>query len=113
MALIKSFQTPTGIAANYWRIKKVSYNGKSQDGYIDKNLKILVEGYVSEEARQNGAKPLDERWIWIPFYGFPSNKNLLTVLYQILKTDPTSEFSDAESDDVAQFTSPITTAIEE
>lgn len=113
MALSKEIDTPMGVPATYWRIAKVTFNAKVPEGTFDRKLKVLMEGFLNQEAKEAGCDPLVSHWVVIPHYILTPEKNFLTVLYQILKTDPLSDFFEAESDTESSVLSPVVTRIEE
>ncbi len=57
MALKQIIQHPTGTYSQYWKIRALSLNHK------DKTGTVILDGYVSEQARQDNKVPLDERTI--------------------------------------------------
>lgn len=61
MAIVKSFETPFKILANYHRLLKVEINSNNQ------LLELLVAVYVSEEAKNSGGDPLWHEYVRIPF----------------------------------------------
>lgn len=64
MALYKeNHQTKFGVEANYWKITQITIN--SHYGWAD----ITVNGYASEEARNNNSEALDKEIVranWNP-----------------------------------------------
>ena len=52
MALGKTFATPFGVSALYWKIANVT------EDFIAGAMKVVLAGYISAEARQAGAQPL-------------------------------------------------------
>ena len=57
MALQQIIQHPTGTYSQYWKIRTLSLNHTAKTGTI------ILDGYVSEQARLDNKIPLDERTI--------------------------------------------------
>jgi hypothetical protein len=57
MALQQIIQHPTGTYSQYWKIRNLSLN------HTDKTGTVILDGYVSEQARLDNKIPLDERTI--------------------------------------------------
>ena len=57
MALQQIIQHPTGTYSQYWKIRTLSLN------HTDKTGTVVLDGYVSEQARIDNKIPLDERTI--------------------------------------------------
>jgi len=55
MALQQIIQHPTGTYSQYWKIRTLSLNHTAKTG------SVLLDGYVSEQARLDNKVPLDER----------------------------------------------------
>ena len=55
MALQQIIQHETGTYSQYWKIRTLSLNHTAKTGTI------ILDGYVSEGARQSNKVPLDER----------------------------------------------------
>ena len=55
MALQQIIQHETGTYSQYWKIRTLSLNHTAKTGTI------ILDGYVSEGARQSNKIPLDER----------------------------------------------------
>ena len=55
MALQQIIQHPTGTYSQYWKIRTLSLNHTAKTGTI------ILDGYVSEGARQSNKVPLDMR----------------------------------------------------
>ena len=55
MALQQIIQHPTGTYSQYWKIRTLNLN------HTDKTGTVILDGYVSEGARQSNKVPLDER----------------------------------------------------
>ena len=62
MALQQIIQHPTGTYSQYWKIRSISINHTEETG------NIIIDGYVSEEAREDGKIPLDFRIVNITDY---------------------------------------------
>ena len=57
MALQQIIQHPTGTYSQYWKIRTLTLNHTAKTGTV------IVDGYVSEQARLDNKIPLDERTI--------------------------------------------------
>jgi hypothetical protein len=57
MALQQIIQHPTGTYSQYWKIRTLSLNHTAKTGTV------VLDGYVSEQARIDNKIPLDERTI--------------------------------------------------
>ena len=57
MALQQIIQHPTGTYSQYWKIRTLSLNHTAKTGTV------ILDGYVSEQARLDNKIPLDERTI--------------------------------------------------
>ena len=57
MGLQQIIQHPTGTYSQYWKIRTLSLNHTAKTGTI------ILDGYVSEQARIDNKIPLDERTI--------------------------------------------------
>ena len=57
MALQQIIQHPTGTSSQYWKIRTLSLNHTAKTGTV------ILDGYVSEQARLDNKIPLDERTI--------------------------------------------------
>ena len=57
MALQQIIQHPTGTYSQYWKMRSISLN------HTDKIGTVILDGYVSEQARLDNKIPLDERTI--------------------------------------------------
>ena len=57
MALQQIIQHPTGTYSQYWKIRTLSLNHTAKTGTV------VLDGYVSEQARLDNKIPLDERTI--------------------------------------------------
>jgi len=57
MALQQIIQHPTGTYSQYWKIRTLTLNHTAKTGTV------LLDGYVSEQARIDNKIPLDERTI--------------------------------------------------
>ena len=55
MALQQIIQHPTGTYSQYWKIRTLSLNHTAKTGTV------ILDGYVSEEARIDNKIPLDTR----------------------------------------------------
>ena len=62
MALQQIIQHPTGTYSQYWKIRSVTLNHTEGTG------SITVDGYVSQQAREEGKIPLDNRTVEISEY---------------------------------------------
>jgi hypothetical protein len=97
MALRQIIQHPTGTYSEYWKVRSITIN------HTEKTGTIIVDGYVSQQARNDNKVPLDERTIPISEYDTrfsPSvidslNMNEVKASYLFLK-DTNSEFLNAE-----------------
>jgi len=98
MALNKIIQHQSGAYANYWKIKETNLN------YVSKSGSIVIDGYVSQEARNENKTPLMskevlatnqdfETW-FLPVNVDPLNINQVKNSYLFLKT--TQDFLGAE-----------------
>jgi hypothetical protein len=52
MALLKAVKTTFGIDATYWNIFSIS------EDFKNKSLEVVINGYVSKEARVNNSEPV-------------------------------------------------------
>jgi len=52
MALLKAVKTAFGIDATYWNIFSIS------EDFKNKSLEVVINGYVSKEARVNNSEPV-------------------------------------------------------
>ena len=59
MALQQIIQHPTGTYSQYWKIRTLSLNHTAKTGTV------ILDGYVSEQARIDNKVPLDERTILV------------------------------------------------
>lgn len=92
----------SGISAEYWKIQKVISEWISSENQIINTITILLEGYLTEQARLDGRDPFMSKTIVTNeseanVYFNPSilqNSNLITQAYQFIK-DNVYEFSDA------------------
>ena len=57
MGLQQIIQHPTGTYSQYWKIRTLSLNHTAKTGTV------VLDGYVSEQARLDNKIPLDERTI--------------------------------------------------
>ena len=57
MGLQQIIQHPTGTYSQYWKIRTLSLNHTAKTGTV------ILDGYVSEQARIDNKIPLDERTI--------------------------------------------------
>jgi hypothetical protein len=57
MALQQIIQHPTGTYSQYWKIRTLNLNHTAKTGTV------ILDGYVSEQARIDNKIPLDERTI--------------------------------------------------
>ena len=57
MGLQQIIQHPTGTYSQYWKIRTLSLNHTAKTGTV------VLDGYVSEQARIDNKIPLDERTI--------------------------------------------------
>ena len=57
MALQQIIQHPTGTYSQYWKIRTLNLN------HTEKTGTVILDGYVSEQARLDNKIPLDERTI--------------------------------------------------
>jgi hypothetical protein len=55
MALQQIIQHPTGTYSQYWKIRTLNLN------HTDKTGTVILDGYVSEQARLDNKIPLDMR----------------------------------------------------
>jgi hypothetical protein len=99
MALQKAIfiDNNSGISAEYWKIKKI-YSEWIADGSINTNIfsntiTIILEGYLSQQARIDGRDPFMSRTVVTnetdaSSYFDPSvlqNSNLITQAYEYVK----------------------------
>ena len=73
MALSKSFTTPYGVSAVYWKIANVT------EDFMAKSMKIVLAGYVSAEARQADAQPLVAQTIEITGEAYVADANRAAI----------------------------------
>lgn len=57
MAFQQIIQHPTGTYSQYWKIRTLNLN------HTEKTGTVILDGYVSEQARIDNKIPLDERTI--------------------------------------------------
>ena len=96
MALRQIIQHATGTYSEYWKVRSITIN------HTEKTGTIIVDGYVSQQARNDNKVPLDSRTIPISEYDTrfsPSitdalNMNEVKASYLFLKT--TQDFLGAE-----------------
>lgn len=62
MALQQIIQHPTGTYSQYWKIRSLTLNHTEGTG------SIIVDGYVSQQAREDGKIPLDNRTVAVSDY---------------------------------------------
>lgn len=82
MAIIKTFNTPYGVEANYHRLLRVSVDSQ----YRQVELEVAV--YHTEEARTTNKEPLLIKRVAIPFWKFKSDPR--QAFYKILELAPDS-----------------------
>ncbi len=97
MALEKSFELPTGVSGNYWKITQATFD------YLTSTLECIVKLYKDAAARAAGKEPLSQSqyvWTGADFAGWfdpvtlnTANYNPQERAYEKLKTLP--EFSGA------------------
>lgn len=77
MALIKNKVLSSGVTVSFWIVTKMDIDWNRS------NLKLIVMGYVSREAFENGATPLDvEKRNWSG-NDFPLDKNQPNTVEQV------------------------------
>ncbi len=94
MALQQIIQHPTGTYSQYWKIRTLSLNHTAKTGTV------LLDGYVSEQARIDNKIPLDERTIpvvdfdtWFaPAVIDAAGMNEVKSAYTFTKSIPNGEF---------------------
>jgi len=85
MALLKSVNTAFGIDATYWNIFSIT------EDFKNKSLEVVINGYVSKEARDNNSEPVG--WNNLYFNGDDYIKDATRKsVYEKLKT---TDFADA------------------
>jgi len=92
----------SGISAEYWKIQKVISEWISSENQVINTITILLEGYLTEQARLDGRDSFMSKTIVTNeseanLYFNPSilqNSNLITKSYEFVK-DNVSEFSGA------------------
>lgn len=87
MALRKAIETPHGAMADYWRIVEVNLN------YAQRQAQVMVQGFVSEQARRAGKQALAGAQIVLEAAEFVPD-GARAELYALLKAKP--QFADAE-----------------
>jgi hypothetical protein len=91
MAFIKNIDQPTGVTVNYLNISKIEHY------CIEKKLMVMINGYISEQARRDGKQPALVQGVEIDLNGKNENENPTREwIYEKLKTNEL--FSDAEDD---------------
>ncbi len=94
MALQQIIQHPTGTYSQYWKIRTLNLNHTAKTGTV------LLDGYVSEQARLDNKIPLDERTIpvvdfdtWFaPAVIDAAGMNEVKSAYIFTKSIPNGEF---------------------
>jgi hypothetical protein len=94
MALQQIIQHPTGTYSQYWKIRTLNLNHTAKTGTV------LLDGYVSEQARLDNKIPLDERTIpvvdfdtWFaPAVIDAAGMNEVKSAYEFTKSIPNGEF---------------------
>ena len=97
MALQQIIQHPTGTYSQYWKIRTLSLN------YTAKTGTVILDGYVSEGARQSNKVPLDMRSLdvmdfdlWFaPAVIDAAGMNEVKSAYSFAKSIINGEFADA------------------
>lgn len=90
MALQKSITTPSGAAATYWKAAVIELDHYRNEAHV------LLLGFIDQQARDAGLRPLDSRSFFFEhdgFTGFGHEVNNTQVAYAKIKTSP--EFADA------------------
>jgi hypothetical protein len=94
MALQQIIQHPTGTYSQYWKIRTLNLNHTAKTGTI------ILDGYVSEQARLDNKIPLDERIITVfdfdvwfaPAVIDAAGMNQVKSAYTFTKSIPNGEF---------------------
>jgi hypothetical protein len=94
MALQQIIQHPTGTYSQYWKIRTLNLNHTAKTGTV------ILDGYVSEQARLDNKIPLDERTIsvfdfdvWFaPAVIDAEGMNQVKSAYTFTKSIPNGEF---------------------
>jgi hypothetical protein len=94
MALQQIIQHPTGTYSQYWKIRSLTLNHTAKTGTI------ILDGYVSEQARLDNKIPLDERTITVfdfdlwfaPAVIDAAGMNEVKSAYTFTKSIPNGEF---------------------
>ena len=94
MALQQIIQHPTGTYSQYWKIRTLSLNHTAKTGTV------ILDGYVSEQARLDNKIPLDERTITVfdfdvwfaPAIIDVAGMNEVKSAYDFTKSIPNGEF---------------------
>ena len=94
MALQQIIQHPTGTYSQYWKIRTLSLNHTAKTGTV------ILDGYVSEQARLDNKIPLDERTITVfdfdvwfaPAVIDAEGMNEVKSAYDFTKSIPNGEF---------------------
>ena len=94
MALQQIIQHPTGTYSQYWKIRTLTLNHTAKTGTI------ILDGYVSEQARLDNKIPLDERTITVfdfdlwfaPAVIDAAGMNQVKSAYTFTKSIPNGEF---------------------
>lgn len=80
MALIKTVDTDSGVAAAYWRIVRMDVDLKARSVWF------LLDGYVSQDARAADKAPVLERPVAMPLpHGMGPENLTRTALYTYAK----------------------------
>jgi hypothetical protein len=95
MALQQIIQHPTGTYSQYWKIRSLTLNHTAKTGTI------ILDGYVSEQARLDNKIPLDERTITVfdfdlwfaPAVIDAAGMNEVKSAYTFTKSIPNGEFA--------------------
>ena len=94
MALQQIIQHPTGTYSQYWKICTLTLNHTAKTGTV------ILDGYVSEQARIDNKIPLDERTITVfdfdvwfaPAVIDAEGMNEVKSAYDFTKSIPNGEF---------------------
>ena len=98
MALKKALETQYGVNAEYWAISQTNVNWR------ERSIHVVVLGWPSREAAQQGHTPLDAKtrdWAGaqFPFVGLGDSRpfnEAVAMVYLALKMEPGSDFAGAE-----------------
>lgn len=85
MALIKEIQHPSGIPVLYWKATNPQFD------FDDNVVRVMLKGYVSQQARLENKEPLALSQHVIPMFKPESGGDIRDSVYAALKKDKVFE----------------------